>query len=75
MHNVNECQSIFQDRPFPLGIYDRSNLKCIEVDKAAEDHYGYTRSEFLNMSILDNRSLLDLGNDRHQLREIKKFIN
>jgi hypothetical protein len=47
----------------------------MEVDKAAEDHYGYTRSEFLNMSILDNRSLLDLGNDRHQLREIKKFIN
>jgi len=52
---ANEYQSIFQDSPFPLWIYDRSTLRFLEVNKAAENHYGYTRREFLSMSILDIR--------------------
>ena len=55
LHYANEYQSIFQDSPFPLWIYDRSTLSFLEVNKAAENHYGYTRREFLSMSILDIR--------------------
>lgn len=55
LHYANEYKSIFQDSPFPLWIYDRSTLKFLEVNKAAANHYGYSRREFLGMTILDIR--------------------
>lgn len=55
LHYANEYQCIFQNSPFPLWIYDRNTLMFLEVNKAAENHYGYTRREFLSMSILDIR--------------------
>lgn len=55
LYYANEYRNIFKASPFPLWIYDSDTLKFVEVNAAAENHYGYSRNEFLNMTILDIR--------------------
>lgn len=57
LYYANEYKNIFKESPFPLWIYESETLKFIEVNAAAEDHYGYTRKEFLSMTILDIREV------------------
>ncbi len=42
---------IFDDNPIPMWVFDHETLKFLEVNDAAVQHYGYTREEFLNMTI------------------------
>lgn len=37
----------------PMWLYDLETLAFIDVNKKAELNYGYTRAEFLNMSVTD----------------------
>src|SRR5690606_6967556 len=39
--------------PQPMGVYDRKTLQFLEVNEAAVLVYGYTREEFLAMTIKD----------------------
>ena len=41
--------------PLPMWVYDLETLRFLEVNEAAVAHYGYTRAEFLAMSITDIR--------------------
>jgi PAS domain S-box-containing protein len=43
-----------------MWIFDRSTLEILEVNEAATETYGYSRSEFLKMTILDFRPLEDI---------------
>jgi len=43
--------SWFDDNPLPMMAYDRQNLAILAVNEAAIRHYGYTREEFLAMTI------------------------
>ena len=45
----------FEHAPNPCWVYDVGTLQFIEVNRAACDHYGYTRQEFLDMRITDIR--------------------
>ena len=47
--------------PLPMWIYDLQSLRFLEVNDAALAHYGYSRAEFLAMSIADIRPAEDLG--------------
>jgi len=44
---------LFQNSPLPIWVIDLDSLKFLDVNKRAEEHYGYTREEFLSMTILD----------------------
>ena len=46
-------RSLFESVPLPQWVYDRDNLRILAVNEAAIEHYGYSRAEFLSMSILD----------------------
>jgi len=46
---------LFENNPNPMWIYDLETLKFLEVNRAATKHYGYTREEFLLMTIKDIR--------------------
>jgi len=48
-------KSIFDQSPIPMWIFDVETLKFQEVNKAAVRHYGYSESEFLQMTIKDIR--------------------
>jgi diguanylate cyclase (GGDEF)-like protein/PAS domain S-box-containing protein len=44
---------LFAQNPLPMWIYDTETLCFLGVNDAAVAHYGYSRHEFLEMSILD----------------------
>lgn len=46
-------RAIFEHGPLPQWVYDQKNLRFLNVNTAAIAHYGYTREEFLQMTLLD----------------------
>ena len=44
---------LFENNPNPMWIYDIETLKFLEVNNASVHHYGYSREEFLNMTLKD----------------------
>jgi len=46
---------LFQYSPTPKWVYDQETLAFLDVNNAAIEHYGYTREEFLSMTIKDIR--------------------
>jgi len=46
---------VFDRNPAPFWIFDLVTMRFIEVNQAAVAQYGYSRDEFLAMSILDIR--------------------
>ncbi len=51
---------LFENNPFPMWIYDLETLRFLTVNDAACQVYGYTREEFLSMTLKDIRPLEDL---------------
>lgn len=51
---------LFDNNPQPMWIYDLETLRFIEINQAALIHYGYTREEFLEMTIEDIRPAKDI---------------
>lgn len=46
---------LFKNNPHPMWVYDLETLEFIDVNHAAIKHYGYTRDEFLHMTVADIR--------------------
>lgn len=46
---------LFESNPNPMWVYDAGTYVYLAVNEAAVRHYGYTREEFLAMTILDVR--------------------
>ncbi|MEG4203913.1 CHASE4 domain-containing protein [Microcoleus sp. Pol7_A1] len=44
---------LFKNNPHPMWVYDLETLEFIAVNQAAVQHYGYTRDEFLNMTVTE----------------------
>jgi PAS domain S-box-containing protein len=47
--------AVFYDNPMPMWFYDNATLRFLEVNQIAIDRYGYSREEFLGMTIRDIR--------------------
>ncbi len=46
-------QELFDKNPHPMFLYDEVSLIFLEVNEAAVSRYGYSREEFLGMSLSD----------------------
>jgi hypothetical protein len=46
---------LFKDNPHPMWVFDRESLGFLAVNEAAMEKYGYSREEFLAMTIQDIR--------------------
>jgi PAS domain S-box-containing protein len=46
---------LFESNPHPMWVYDSETLGFMAVNAAAVRHYGYSRNQFLGMSIKDIR--------------------
>ncbi len=44
---------ILYDNPFPVFVFNKENLKFLEVNDAALKLYGYLKDEFLNLDLTD----------------------
>lgn len=42
---------LFERHPFPMWLFDRETLRFLAVNDAAVEQYGYSRDEFLRMTI------------------------
>ncbi len=49
----NMFEILIQSNPEPIFIYDKENLRFLEVNEAALSLYGYSRDEFLQMDLTD----------------------
>ena len=52
--------SLFHLNPEAMWVYDVRTLRILDVNRAALERYGYTRDEFLNLTIKDLRPAEDV---------------
>lgn len=53
--DMDRYQQFFDMSPLPMWIYRVSDFQILEVNQTAIDHYGYSRDEFLSMTIKELR--------------------
>jgi len=73
---------LFERNPQPMWVMDVETLRFLEVNAAAQGHYGWTREEFLAMTALDIRPgaerarlLTELEQRTVQPREAGRWIH
>jgi PAS domain S-box-containing protein len=54
--NAEKFKVLFDRSPLPKWLVEPETLRFLDVNEAALDHYGYSREEFLGMSVLDVRT-------------------
>lgn len=59
---------LFLNNPLPMWVYDSETFEFLTVNEAAVNNYGYTREEFLTMTINDIRP-------PEEVILLKKFIS
>ncbi|HET7585246.1 MAG TPA: PAS domain S-box protein [Gemmatimonadaceae bacterium] len=47
----DQYRLLFELNPLPMWLFDAETLRFLEVNDAAVTHYGYTRAEFLAMTV------------------------
>ncbi len=60
--NVEFFNLLFHNHPLPMWIYDIKSLEFLEVNNAAISKYGYSRRQFMSMTIKDIRPKEDIPN-------------
>ncbi|WP_447980033.1 PAS domain-containing sensor histidine kinase [Candidatus Nitrospira bockiana] len=61
LHESQEqYRRLFESNPLPTWVYDVDTLAFLAVNDAAVRHYGYSREEFLAMTIKDIRPSADV---------------
>lgn len=55
----HQFRQLFERNPLPFWVFDVGSLRFLEVNEAAIKQYGYSREEFLAMTILDIRPAED----------------
>ncbi|WP_167014804.1 PAS domain-containing protein [Chitinophaga sp. Cy-1792] len=66
-HSV-QYERLFYDHPIPMWIYEKDTLHFLSVNNAAVNKYGYSRREFLQLTIKDIR---DPGELKYLMNNIK----
>ncbi len=59
--NKAEYRIFFDGNPNPMWVFHQQSLRFLEVNEAAITHYGYSRAEFLNLTISDIRPPEDVA--------------
>lgn len=53
--NADQYQLLFSHNPHPMYVVDEATRRILAVNDAAQEHYGYSRDEFLSMAMQDLR--------------------
>lgn len=56
----DQCRAIIEHNPYPTWVYSLESLRFLEVNDVALRLYGWSRAEFLTMTIADIRPLDDV---------------
>ncbi|HEY4108723.1 sensor histidine kinase [Puia sp.] len=60
LSSEDKYKMLFDKSPLPKWIYDEATMRFLEVNGTAMREYGYTREEFLGMTIADIRPREDI---------------
>ncbi|SEW20933.1 PAS domain-containing protein [Chitinophaga arvensicola] len=55
-----QFEHLFNEYPIPMWIYEKSTMRFLSVNNAATKKYGYSRTEFLNLTLKDIRNEEDI---------------
>lgn len=69
----SQFRELFERNPLPFWVFDVETLRFVAVNKAAIENYGYTREEFLGMTILDIRPDEDADSVRDSVRDLPQI--
>ncbi len=67
--NAAENRLLFEANPLPMWVYDVETLAFLAVNRAAVARYGWSRQEFLAMTIRDIRPEVEVGRLERSVRE------
>jgi PAS domain S-box-containing protein len=76
---ARDFRLLFDATPLPAWVYDAETLRFVAVNRAAEEHYGYSEDEFLANTILfirpseDIQRVLDYPHDRPGTERVGVF--
>ncbi len=63
---------LFANNPLPMWVYDLETLRFLDVNEVACHNYGYTREEFLALTIRDIRPAEDIAQVEASVRTTPK---
>ena len=63
---------LFDANPLPTWVHDRHTLRFLAVNEAAVQQYGYSREEFLDMTIEQIRPPRDVASFRMSLMKVSR---
>lgn len=67
-----QYQDLFDSNPLPQWVYDLETFQIKDVNRAAISHYGYSKDEFLSMSIRDLKPHDEIEILEHVVKEAIK---
>jgi PAS domain S-box-containing protein len=67
----SQLRMLFNHNPRPMWVFERGGGRFIEVNDAVLQKYGYTRDEFLSMTLFDLRPQADRERLRVRLEQLK----
>jgi hypothetical protein len=67
-------KELFENNPNPMWVYARDTLRFLAVNEVAVSHYGYSREEFLGMTIEQIRPPGDIPAMRKSVRDVPGTI-
>ena len=65
-------KTMFDSNPLPMWVYDLQTLAFMAVNDAAVAHYGYSRAEFLAMTLRDIRPAEDVPRMVDNIAPVRK---
>ncbi|MCG8039070.1 MAG: PAS domain S-box protein [Candidatus Thiodiazotropha taylori] len=68
-------EKLFDRNPLPMWIYDLQTMAFLAVNDAAIERYGYSRQEFLHMTIADIRPTADVPALRANIAAVGDTLN
>jgi PAS domain S-box-containing protein len=66
---------LFENNPHAMWVYDLETLAFLTVNEAAVLHYGYSKEEFLSMTIKDIRPPEDVPKLMHNIAKVTQGID
>ena len=64
---------LFHLSPLPMWVYDIDTLEFLDVNDAAQKHYGYSSEDFLKMTLRDIRPPQDMPAFEEQLKIARQY--
>lgn len=55
-----QFEQLFNEYPIPMWIYEKATMRFLSVNNAATEKYGYSKKEFLQLTLKDIRNQEDI---------------